>query len=415
MSADTPSWVGLLRPEANAVEVSSQRLLHDVLRIMRAHLGMEVAFISRVFEGRRIFEYVDADPAFSPVTPGAADDMDDTYCVRVLDGRVPGLVVDAGREPLLAALQVTQLWPIGSHLSVPVQTEDGDTYGTLCCFGRDVLPHLDDRDLGTLRMFADIVSQHVAPLVALQHTTAMARERISRILDDGSLRMALQPVVDLGTSSVDGYEALARFPGDSGWTPDRWFLAAEEAGMGVALESAAVHAALTLLPRIPSRCTLAINVSASALLSSSSIPAMLAGADAPRLILELTEHAPIGDPEHLRWVLTRMRRTGVRVAVDDAGSGYAGLERILSLHPEVLKLDRSLVQDVARDPARQAMCEAMVGFTERTGSGLVAEGVETEEDADMLRAIGVSHVQGYYFGRPEIWAGSGQSSGPAER
>lgn len=392
----------------------SRRLLREVLSVVRTHLGMEVAFVSSVAQGRRTFEYVDSDPWYCPISAGSGDDLDDTYCARVLDGRIPELILDAGQEPGVADLDATWEFPIGSHLSVPVLTADGGVFGTLCCFSRQVVPGLQERDLAALHMFADIVGKHLEPLVAHQRTRALARERISRVLDDGSLRMALQPIIEIATGEVCGYEALARFPESVGWSPDRWFEAAENVGMGTALESAAVHAALNLLPRIPAGLSLAVNVSAPALLDSASIPAMLTGPLSRRLVLELTEHQRISDPERLNGALERARAEGIRVAVDDAGSGYAGLERILALNPEVLKLDRTLVQGVAHHPGRQAMCEAMVRFTEQTGARLVAEGVETQEDLDALRARGVSHAQGYLLGRPTVW-GPDQTSARSPR
>lgn len=381
----------------------SHRLLRDVLSVMRAHLGMEVAFVSRVEGGRRTFEHVDADQWFCPIAPGDSDRLEDTYCQRVLDGRIPGLIIDASKEPGVQDIEATWTLPIGSHLSVPVQTPDGDTYGTLCCFSRRVEPDLHERDLNSVRMFAAIVSKHLEPIVELQRTRSTAQERIAELLDDGGLAMALQPIVDLGTNEVVGHEALARFPGHLGWTPDQWFDAAERVGMGTALESAAVHAALRLLPRLAPTESLAINVSAPALLESASIPELFTGPNGHRLILELTEHQRIDDPERLNQALERVRDAGVRIAVDDAGSGYAGLERILSLNPEVLKLDRTLVRGVAGHAGRQAMCEAMVRFTQRTGARLVAEGVETEDDLEALRSLGVSHAQGFLLGRPTIW------------
>lgn len=409
----TSSWVGgpmkqSVRPVVDlrlpgSGPDGSQRVLRDVLGVLRAHLGMEVAFISRVDESRRVVEQVDADPWFSPLSVGDSDSRDDSYCGRVLSGRAPGFILDASLEPGVADLEATFAMPIGSHLSVPVRTSDGATYGTLCCFSRRVHPELRPTDLATVQMFAAIVGKHLEPIVERRRTRTLAQEQISQVLDDGTLAMALQPIVDLTTDRVCGYEALARFPGGNGWSPERWFDLANQVGMGPTLESAAVHAALRLLPRLPPATTLAINVSAAALLASSSIVPLFAGPYGPRLVLELTEHDQITDQQTVDGLLARVRAAGVRVAIDDAGTGYAGLERILALHPEVLKLDRSLVDGVARHPGRTAMCEAMVRFTRRTGTRLIAEGVETDEDLTMLRWLGVTHAQGYLLGRPTIW------------
>lgn len=379
------------------------QLVQQLLSVMRSHTGMEVAFLSHVADGRRRFEYVDADPWFCPIEPGESDELSGTYCGRVLDGRVPELILDAAREPGVADLDVTRELPIGSHLSVPVLTSTGEVFGTLCCFSRQVRPDLQERDVRSLRLFAEVISRHLDGLYEQERSAAAIRTRVSHILDAGGPAMALQPIMDLASGDIDGYEALARFPDALGATPDRWFAAADRVGLGTALESSAVQAAMRLLARLPDRVSLGINVSAPALLARDGIVEMFLRPEAPRLVLELTEHHDICDHDALWAALARVRERGVRIAIDDAGSGYAGLERILRLAPEILKLDRALVNGIAEHPGRQAMCEAMVGFTRRMGATLVAEGVETDADLCKLRALGVHHAQGYLLGRPQLW------------
>lgn len=119
-------------------------------------------------------------------------------------------------------------------------------------------------------------------------------------------------------------------------------------------------------------------------------------------MVELTEHDDIEQHPELVGAFERLRGAGARIAADDAGSGYAGLAHILRLRPEVLKLDSALVCGIASDVGRQAMCEAMVGFTRRTGATLVAEGVETADDLATLRELDVPLAQGYLLGRPEL-------------
>ena len=384
---------------------ASQRLLAEVLSVVRVHLGMEVAFIGRVVDGRRTFTLVDADECFRPFEAGMSDPVEDTYCGRVLDGRLPRLVVDAALEPAVADLSLTTDLPVGSHLSVPVLTAEGELYGTLCCFSRKVDPGLSEHDLSVLLMFADIVSKHLEPLVSRHRSRSATRERIRRVIEEeGALRMALQPIVDLRTGRVDGFEALARFPESVGWSPDRWFEAADRVGLGTELEAAAAEAAIELLPLLAPGQKLAVNVSTPALLDGTRLADIFTGSGrAERLVLEITESHHVATPDRLARILDEVRATGVQVAVDDAGAGYAGLERILALHPEVLKLDRSLVHGIARHRGRQAMCEAMVSFTARTGSRLVAEGVELRSDLASLRDLEVGHAQGYLLGRPTVW------------
>jgi EAL domain-containing protein (putative c-di-GMP-specific phosphodiesterase class I) len=252
-----------------------------------------------------------------------------------------------------------------------------------------------------LDAFADLVSRHLEPLNAEHRAREQVRDAVLGIVVEGGPAMALQPIFDIASMKVAGYEALARFPGPRDWTPDRWFQQAEQVGLGTALEAAAVHAALQHLPGLPPGTSLAINVSAEALLASPTIKTMVgdAGREA-QLVLELTEQHSITEPEELFEVLTVLRTAGVRIAVDDAGSGYSGLERIVFIAPDVLKLDRNLVGGVADHRGQQAMCEAMVGFAHRTSALLIAEGVETYADLRTLRALGVTHAQGYLLGRP---------------
>lgn len=364
---------------------------------------MEVAFLSEITDDRRTFVAVDSDPWFRPIAPGDSDLLQESYCGRVLDGRAPHLIVDAAREPSVMDLAATWDIPIGSHLSVPVFTTVGAVFGTLCCFSRQVDQQLAQRNVEAMHLFAAVISKHLEPLVEQRLNDAAYKSQIFGVLEGGGPAIALQPIIELASGSIEGYEALARFPSALGTSPDLWFAAADRLGLGRALEASAVVAALRLFPRIPQPLALSVNVSAPALLAISSIVDLLLGADGSRLILEVTEHHKIPHQNKLQKTLAHLRGNGIRIAIDDAGSGYSGLERILFLAPEVVKLDRTLIDGIASHPGRQAMCEAMVAFTRRTHATLVAEGVETVEDLNTLRELGVSHAQGYLLGRPTIW------------
>lgn len=377
--------------------------LGPLLAVLRQHLQMEVAFIGRVHDNRRTFELVDAEPWFGTIAPGASDPLNDSYCGRVLTGVLPNIVTDAGQHPAVADLPGTTELGIGSHVSVPIYTSTGNVYGTLCCFSREVFPDLQEHHLVLMRLFAEVVGRQLEPLADQENADNASRDRFSRVLDEGELAIALQPIVNLQTGNIDAYEALSRFPAGIAAGPDRCFALAHQVGMGVPLEAAAIHAALRIIPDLPEATSLAVNVSAGALIASDLIRTMLVNAPGHQLIVELTEHDQIADRTRLFEALADLRRANVRIAVDDAGSGYAGLERILSIQPEVLKLDRSLVDGIAHHPGWQAMCAAMVSFTASTGAKLVAEGVETQADLDTLRELGVGHAQGYLLGRPALW------------
>ena len=381
---------------------ASRRTINESLAALREHFDMEVAFVGRFGHGRRWFEYVSTDASFCPVQPGGSDRLEDSYCARVVDGRAPGLMTDAREEPSVADLAATFAMPVGAHLSVPLHLEDGSVFGTLCCFSRQPDPELRERDLDVLTMVADVLGGHLGFLLEHEQTFSLALDRVTGVLAGDGPAMALQPLVDLRGGRVVGYEALARFPEEAGWTPDRWFAEAGALGLGPQLEGAAVRSALRLLPDLPPGTSMAVNLSPEALCSDDRIVDRLADSSPHRVVVELTEHARVAYSQQLTDRLVALREAGIRIAVDDAGSGYAGLEHILHLGPEVLKLDRVLVQGIAAHPGRQAMCEAMVRFTQRTGAELVAEGVETDADLEELRRLGVGLAQGFLLGRPRL-------------
>lgn len=398
----TAVWAAhVLEPVGDAM--SSRNVVKQSLAAVRAHLGMEVAFVGRFGAGRRHFAYVDSDVSFSPIQVGESDELEDSYCARVVDGRIPPLIRDAQLIRQLAALPATRQLPVGAHLSVPLRAIDGTAFGTLCCFSRTPDEELRERDLSVLRMVADVIEPHVRYLISHEEETTVASSRVISVLAGGGPDIALQPIVDLSSDRVAGFEALARFPAEVDWTPDRWFAEAHSVRQGVELEASAVAAALRQVERLPEDTTLSVNVSAEALCAGGAITSLLAEGPGHRLVVELTEHQRIAASDVLTARLEAIRATGARIAVDDAGSGYAGLEHILHLRPEVLKLDRVLVQGVAHHTGRRAMCEAMVQFTRRTGSSLVAEGVETEADLETLRGLGVDLAQGFLLGRPTVW------------
>jgi EAL domain-containing protein (putative c-di-GMP-specific phosphodiesterase class I) len=211
-----------------------------------------------------------------------------------------------------------------------------------------------------------------------------------------------QPVLELATGRVAGYEALARMPEGPFRPPDQWFNQAHRAGLGAQLEAAALRAALRADHR-PERTFLALNVSPGALLTAdvrSALPWDLEG-----IVIELTEHELFSTDVALDRELEALRERGARIALDDAGNGYAGLQQIIRIAPDILKLDRSLVDGVHDDPHRFALLEALISFASTTRAAVCAEGVETLEDLAVLAAMDVTYAQGWALARPDApWA-----------
>jgi EAL domain-containing protein (putative c-di-GMP-specific phosphodiesterase class I)/AmiR/NasT family two-component response regulator len=235
------------------------------------------------------------------------------------------------------------------------------------------------------------------------------RARVTRVLEEDRLRMVFQPIVDLADGSVAGVEALTRFNTRPSRPPDVWFAEAEAVGMLEELELAAVRLAMSELDRVPERCHVFLNLSPGSA-CSARFRDELRELPLDRLVLEITEHAPVDNYAELNDALNSLRRRGLRIAIDDAGAGFASLRHIVLLAPDLVKLDVTLVRNVGADEVRRAVVTAITAFASQIGARVVAEGVETFEELATLRAIGVQFAQGYYLGIPgEIPAGIDQT------
>ena len=217
----------------------------------------------------------------------------------------------------------------------------------------------------------------------------------------GAIRPVFQPIVLLTSGEVIGYEALARFAG-SERPPDAWFAQAHRCGLGPMLEAEALQAALRR-PGRPQGTLLSLNVSPSAL-SSRDVLGVLPQ-DLRGILIEITEHERFSDQPAFAAALSTVRERGALIAVDDAGAGYAGLHHLMRLRPDVIKLDRGLIDGIAADDVKAALIESFASFARRTGAELCAEGIENLDDLGALRELGVRYGQGYAFARPSAgWA-----------
>jgi EAL domain-containing protein (putative c-di-GMP-specific phosphodiesterase class I) len=218
------------------------------------------------------------------------------------------------------------------------------------------------------------------------------------LADPDDLTLVFQPIVDLAGATVAGYEALARFPGASG--PDVWFAAAAEAGIAAELEALAIHKALAAVDLLPPDTFLTVNVSPHILGSAPVQEALATRPGLHRVVVELTEHTPVHDLAALRRQCDELRRRGALIALDDAGSGYSGLQQLAALRPQVVKLDRALVSDADTDPVRVALAEMLGEFAGRIDAWLLAEGIETPAELAAFAQLGVPLAQGWLLGRP---------------
>jgi EAL domain-containing protein (putative c-di-GMP-specific phosphodiesterase class I) len=222
--------------------------------------------------------------------------------------------------------------------------------------------------------------------------------RIRRLLDFEGLAMAFQPIVDLADGSVVGFEALARFTLGPDRPADVWFAEAEAVGLGREAEAAALRSALAHLDRLPLGTYLSVN--ASPLTAASPFLEGLLADVGERVVVEITEHAPVQDYDVFCDALDGLRARGVRIAVDDAGAGFASLTRILRLMPDFIKLDVVLTRGIDTDDTRRQLASALSSFASGVGAAIIAEGIETKAELDALRELGVPYGQGFLLARP---------------
>jgi EAL domain-containing protein (putative c-di-GMP-specific phosphodiesterase class I)/CheY-like chemotaxis protein len=264
----------------------------------------------------------------------------------------------------------------------------------------------------SVEITGDVIEELVGQLSVRRRAEDRRRireARVRRAMDQvGALGVVFQPIFDLVNGTTIGVEALARFHVAPRRPPDRWFAEAGEVGLRTELELAALDCALSHLSEVQKGLFLSVNVSPTTLRTAAFRKA-IANAEAGRIVVEVTEHVPVEDYDALNDALGRVRALGVRLAIDDAGAGFASLRHILRLDPDYVKLDRSLIDDIERDRSHQALAAGLISFGKKIGAGIIAEGIEREPQLRALRELGVTCGQGYLLGRPGPLEGGSNS------
>jgi EAL domain-containing protein (putative c-di-GMP-specific phosphodiesterase class I)/DNA-binding NarL/FixJ family response regulator len=255
----------------------------------------------------------------------------------------------------------------------------------------------------SVEITGDVIEELVGQLSVRRREEDRRRLREARIRRamraDGALGVVFQPIFDLTTNTTVGVEALARFQLAPERTPDRWFAEADEVGLRRDLELVALRNALSHLSDLPQGLFLSVNMS-PATLRGAPFRKAIDDVDATRLVVEVTEHMPVEDYGALNSALGRVREQGVRLAIDDAGAGFASLRHILQLAPDFVKLDRTLIDDIERDRSHQALAAGLISFAKKIEATIVAEGIERRAQLHALRELGVSCGQGFLLARP---------------
>ncbi len=234
---------------------------------------------------------------------------------------------------------------------------------------------------------------------------------LRQALDRGQFMVHYQPVVELASGHATGAEALLRWNSPTrGMVPPGVFIPVAEAsdlilGIGEWVLRAATEAIAQRLPRLPADFDIHVNVSARQLIQSDfqdTLRQILEDSGLPphHLTLELTESVLLEDDGVTGARLAAIRALGVKIAIDDFGTGYSSLAYLGRLPFDCLKVDQRFVRNLLHSPQDEAIVKAVLHMAKGFAVTVVAEGVETAEEADRLRALGCSHAQGYRFGRP---------------
>jgi EAL domain-containing protein (putative c-di-GMP-specific phosphodiesterase class I)/ActR/RegA family two-component response regulator len=308
----------------------------------------------------------------------------------------------------LAILEQIERYAGGAYLPVLVLTADVTTAArdrALAHGARDFLVKPLDITEAVLRIANLLETRELyttrrpETLAALSPAETEANASARAVLRDQRLSPVYQPVVDVETLEVVGYEALSRFLDAHPQGPAGWFRDASRAGVGVELEWLALTLALPALDALPQDVFLAVNMSPAAMLHIRDRQVCDASTRA-RVVVELTEHVPVEDYRAVRAAFADMHEDGARLAADDLGSGYAGFRHLLLLEPDIIKLDISLVSGLHENPGARALTKALAAFAADIGATVIAEGVEEAADLVVLQDLQVPWAQGFLLGRP---------------
>lgn len=371
--------------------------VRQILDRILSHLGMDVVYLTQLETGIQVYRSADArDDAFGVgIEPSCA--VASSVAPLVAAGRLPSAMPDVAVDPRAVAHPEVLDRTVGAFIGVPVRAVDGSIAGSLCCVSRVPRPELDDMCVS----FVEVLVGFLPEPLARWEATHAARRQIKSLLRDGGIVAAMQPIVSLEDGRCVGVEALARFP-DAGLSPDVVFGQARQVGLDERLERAAIRAALSRRELIPKGAHLSFNVGPAGILSDGFLHMMEESEDLDGLVLEITEHVSVEEYAALFEILEPLRAQGLRLAVDDVGAGYASLRHVLRMAPDIIKIDRSLVNGIAHDHALRTIVTGIVLLALDLRADTVAEGVETAADFAALTDLGIDMVQGYLLAKPSV-------------
>ena len=380
----------------NLVAIEEGRVgLDRIVELAHRHLGLDLVYVAELTADTLLFRAVAGNTALFNVKLHDGVPADKTYSQLLVAGKIPNVIPDTAADSRVAVLRATRDVGIGAYIGVPLRLSDGSLYGTLCGIDHSPDQTLGERDVRFMTMLAELIAYDLDE----QRRQEQLQHTLAQLIETQNIEIAFQPIIDLESGACLGVEALSRFPQPFG-PPEQIFADADRVGLSLELERLAIREAWHGLERLHPEQFLAFNVSPDALLELGRRAQLRTDLPLAQLVVEVTEQSVVSCYGDLRDVVAPLRAQGLRIAVDDAGAGYASLHHIVELRPDFVKVDRSLVHGVADDHARRVAVSAFVLLSLDLGATVIAEGVERPRDLSTLRDLGVHAAQGFLLGRP---------------
>jgi EAL domain-containing protein (putative c-di-GMP-specific phosphodiesterase class I) len=368
----------------------------ELLRTARGALNLSMAFMTRMDGTTQHLEVIESSMPLI-FKDGNKQNQETSFCQAIWDGKLPAVMPDVRKFPLAMSLPSAKMPRLRSFISVPVILSDGTRYGTFCGAGFTSDQEMNKRDKALMEVLAQAAAVLIEPEVRERARRDAIMERLGPVIQAGGPNVVVQPIVKLATGQRIGAEALSRFPAEWKMAPDVCFSEAHSIGVGSQLELMAIYTAGQHVHRLDGYVSM--NASPAVLLMPECIT-LLSAMPLDRVILDLSEHDPVEDYDELAAVIAPLRAAGMRLAIDDVGAGFSSLRHIIVTNPDMIKLDRTIVAGVHTDRVLRTLVHSLAEFGHACEATVVAEGIETAEDAEILATLGVDAGQGWYYGRP---------------
>jgi len=390
------------------------------------HIGVIYVQIGKFFGFEELHGWEQYDRILAAVADGIREDAANSrFCDSLLSIRYSGsdgfyviLDLPTSSRRYAAALE-EEAARFQANATRRLRQTFGGTTGDLMTVHVSSLTALDNPRARPSRHLIRTLAE-AAKIVTQKQTREKIElyEGLKEIISEKQLKACFQPLCRLSDGGIMGYEALIRGPqGSALERPDALFAVSHQNDMDVELESLCLETIFGKLPRAVAASRLFVNASATLLrhpifLNARNLTAI--NKSHPDVVIEISEKEVVGDYSTFRSILDVLRGAGLKIAIDDAGSGYSGLETILYLRPAYIKVADSLVRNLEADPIKREIITSLAAIGRRVNATLIAEGIEREEEHRALIDLDIEYGQGFLLGRPSFQVPPRRKNGAAK-